>query len=667
MENARGNQATLRSQISRLIVDMCRIQPGIGLILCLLVPFLAQADLALAASATAPLLEKALILLDPDAGVDVAVEAIELAGGRVTHVFPPQALIARVPRGNPLPSGALTIYRQTIDRATLATLTGEARRAAQVWNALLNPQAPSRKAQDLETLGAELVGDALVPPPVEGMQRAASDPTPGYAETSEYFIGRVAVGILLPESDGSVDASTENWSEEERALVLSEITAALDWWAALEPNADLTFVYDDGTASPITTGYEPISRPYRDQSLWIAEVMEKKGYTGFSYFDQVRQYNNALRETYDTDWAFTIFVVDSSEDRDNRFSDGYFAYAYLGGPFTVMTYGNNGYGPQNMDAVAAHEIGHIFLALDQYYAAHQPCTRQSGYLGVENQNSRYGDCASDIPSIMRGQTWPYYGGDIDEYARGQIGWRDSDGDGIFDPVDTTLNVVDTHYVTDIEQPNILTFSGIVRDDPYPSSLRRSTIINTIEEIQYRVAGEEWIDARSTDGAFDSYVEEFTFTTPLLPTGELDVDLRVVDSAGNELIQTISTVSVVDPVDEILNTTLTRQGQQAGSGEPTYVTYNGYGTSAVSYVAGVYYRIDDGPWQSIMADDGVFDESQEEFTITIDLTTLGSGVHQVQAYSVDGDEHIETSPASDSISVEPQTQYIFLPMALVGPR
>ncbi len=601
--------------------------------------------------------DQALVLLAPDADVNSVIEAIHLAGGHVTHVFPPAALIGEVPAGTPPPVGTLAVHRQPVDEATLATLTGEARRAAQVWNALLNPESPPDTAHSLDTLEAELVGDALLPPPPDGLQPLANDLTPGYYETSEYFIGRVAVGIVLPESDGGVDSSTEDWTEAERTLVLSEITAALNWWAAREPNAHLTFVYDDGTAAPITTGYEPVSRRYSDQALWIAQVLSKKGYTGSSYFDQVRQYNNALRDTYDTDWAFTIFVVDSSNDSDNRFADGYFAYAYLGGPFTVMTYGNNGYGPSNMDAVAAHEIGHIFLALDQYYSAYQRCTYKSGYLGVENQNSQYGGCASNVTSIMRGQTWPYRAGAIDEYARGQIGWRDSDGDGILDPVDTSLNVVNTGYITGTDA---FTFVGTVQDDPYPSSFRRSTIINTIERVQYRVAGGGWTDAQPSDGTFDSYTEAYTFATPPLFAGDLVVDLRVIDSAGNELIQNIY------PENTILDTTLIQLGQQNKNGEePTQVTFSGQGTSATSFIAAAYYRIDDGPWQSLPPDDGAFDEPQEGFTFTVDLTSLSPGAHQVQAYSVDGKGNIETSPATESISVQAQTWSIFMPLVVRG--
>ena len=60
--------------------------------------------------------------------------------------------------------------------------------------------------------------------------------------------------------------------------------------------------------------------------------MNALGYSAASYFTQTRDYINDLRTTHQTDWAFAIFVVDSSSDSDNRFADGLFAYAYLGGP-----------------------------------------------------------------------------------------------------------------------------------------------------------------------------------------------------------------------------------------------------------------------------------------------------------------------------------------------
>jgi hypothetical protein len=620
---------------------------------------------ALPAQAGQPPSPRALVLLAPGADADSVVAAIRQAGGEVTHIFPPAALIGQLPLDAQVPAGASAVFRQAVNEASLSTLTPAARRAAQVWNALLSPQPTPEAVQSLAALQADIANDALVPPPPEGLHTLDYSLTPGYGETSEYFIGRVAVGIVLPESDGSLDPSTENWTEAERALVLSKITAALDWWAAREPNAHLTFVYDDGTAAPVATRYEPITRPSSHQAYWIADVMAKMGYTGLSYFDQVRSYDNALRARYGTDWAFTIFVVDSSNDSDHLFAGGYFAYAYLGGPFMVMTSGNDGYGPQNMDAVAAHEIGHIFLALDQYSSAYQPCTRRSGYLGVENQNSQYGTCASNVTSIMRGQVYPYRTGAVDPYARGQLGWRDSDGDGILDPLDTTLSVTDVTYIADTGHPNVLTFTGSVQDDPYPSPWGREILINTIGQVQYRVAGDDWAAAQPADGAFDTYAETFTFTTPPLPSGNLAVDLRVVDTAGNEMTQAIATVAVSDPVDAILNTTLTRLVQPSDSSAPSQVTYAGQGTSTASFIAGAYYRVDDAPWQPVAAADGTFDEPQESFTVTVDLNSLSPGLHRVQAYSVDGLGDVETSPASDTLPVQQPTHSVFLPIVVVG--
>ena len=328
-----------------------------------------------------------------------------------------------------------------------------------------------------------------------------------------------------------------------------------------------------------------------------------------------------------------------------------------------MTYGNNGYGPHNMDAVAAHETGHIFLALDQYYAARQPCTRTSGYLGVANGNSQYGNCASDEASLMRGQTAPYHQGALDDYARGQIGWRDSDDDGILDPVDTILSVVSMEYTVESGRPDVLTFSGTIRDAPYPSPSRRSTIINTISEVQYRVAGGQWTDADPDDGAFDAHTESINFTTAPLPTGDLDIELRVVDSAGSELIHLVETVSVVSPVDRILDTSLQWTGQQAADSEAAAMTCTGQGSSATSHIAAVYYRIDNGLWLLAEADDGDFDEAEEWFTISLDQESLDPGLHQVEAYSVDGQGNQDPSPAVESVLLVQHEQRVYLPFVI----
>lgn len=609
-----------------------------------------------------------LVLLESDAAMDVVAERIRASGGRVTHALPPSALI--VEGGDELSSGTgiRAIYRNKVEIEVLESLDSASRRAASTWNHLLSLDSRAVETRSIMGLQAALVDDALVLPSSERIAASAQDsnPTPDARQTSEFFIGRVAVGVLMPESDGSIDPSTEDWTAEERQAAMSEITAALNWWATREPRANLSFVYDEDAGNPTETSYEPINRAHTEEHLWIDEVMEKKGYSGSSYFEQVYAYNNALRGKYDTDWAFTIFVVDSSEDEDDLFADGYFAYAYTGGPFTVLTYGNAGYGIANMDAVAAHEIGHIFRAMDQYEGAQKPCTDRAGYLDVENQNSDYGDCVSDQPSIMRAHIEPFVAGALDPYARGQVGWRDSDGDGILDPVDNTISLSAIDTVTDAIQTSVYTFTATVREVPYPSPALPSVTINTLEMAEYRVDGGDWTAARAMDGAFDSYHETFQFTTDPLPTGELDVEVRITDSAGNVLTETLATISALNPVDRILDTTLTQTEVESAEAQAETLVYRGQAASDGSTIAGTYYRIDEGDWRLVTPNDGTFDDPSEDFSFTVAVDAFGPGTHELQVYSIDAEGNVEPSPATDTFEGRRAPSRVFLPLVVRAP-
>lgn len=153
----------------------------------------------------------------------------------------------------------------------------------------------------------------LDPPPIFDDALVAPPSTLGFSGTSNYMIGKIAVGILLPESDGKIDPSTEDWTEDEIALVLAEIRAALDWWVAREPRAHLEFIVE---WERVPIPYEPINHTLVTSGPWIQEIVVRAGFEGSpSHFDTVRTYNNYLLDTYDADMAFTIFVVDSSNDQ----------------------------------------------------------------------------------------------------------------------------------------------------------------------------------------------------------------------------------------------------------------------------------------------------------------------------------------------------------------
>lgn len=588
---------------------------------------------------------------------------VKAGGGRVIHTFPYQAVIANLPPAaiNQVENtpGVAGVFSQAVDLSLMDIYGFEARRIAAVWNNLIAPPSAQLAAEVLAEHPEEYP-DAFTPPDLPpddtGLAHNTSI-TPGYYQTSEFLAGSVAVGIILVESNGAVDVSTEDWTPDEKEQVFSEIVGALNWWATLEPRANLSFVYDDHFTNPLPTKVEPISRPYLHQQYWIGDAMAALRYTASSYFTAVRDYNNALRQSYQTDWAFTIFVVDSSADSDNRFSDGYFAYAYLGGPFTVMTSGNNGYGAANMDAVLAHEMGHIFLALDQYYNAGQGCTYRSGYLSVENQNSQYGTCASNVTSIMRGQTYPYYARAIDSYAAGQLGWRDSDGDNILDPLDVDLPVsLDTLTQTG----NDITVFGSAQITPYPSPSRASVTINTLTGVRYRLDGQEWQLASATDGSFDGVTETYEFAIDDLATGVHTLEVAALDSAGNSSADyAAETVTILDPVDGGLNTELFLPDNDLQSSQASSVNGVAYHLQNGT-IARVEYRLNNGLWQLATAQDGSFDSDYEPFTLAID--SLEPGNYLIEAFATDADGNQEVNMASEEIKVTGgSATLVFLPV------
>ena len=428
------------------------------------------------------------------------------------------------------------VHQGLLTRGNLKGFDDNSDLAITVWNSVYAtpPAGPRTLAGAKEP--APPPHDALTPPDIprispRGLIRQGA---PTALQTSEYMVGNVAVGIILPESDGSRDRDTEDWSSSRQDDVAARIGNALNWWAQREPKARLSFTWDVKRGVP--TGYEPITRPQSDEGLWIGEVMSRLGYSSGSYFTSARAYVNNLRSTAHADWAFAIFVVDDANDADHMFSNGYFAYAYVGGPFLVMTYNNDGYGIQNMDAVVAHEIGHIFYALDEYQSAGIPCSTTSGYLNAPNSNSEYpfpGSCGLNVSSIMRGQIAPFAAGAVASSTRAELGWRDSTGAGILDPVNTTVSVAvnPSSSYTAGDGDVALRYRGQAGDTPWTSPSRGSISINTITGVQYQIDDSgSWRDATPDDGAWMGSSEAFSINTGPISPGPHTVTIRATNSA-----------------------------------------------------------------------------------------------------------------------------------------
>jgi hypothetical protein len=569
--------------------------------------------------------------------------------GQVSHILSHQAVIAVVPTPAVQQLSQLAevahVYTETISVAELGQVNPALFYFMMAWNNLLLPPAP---AVALNRSASQHHEDALLAPdqPLTPTIRSAgaNSSKPGYYQTSEFLAGSVAVGIILVESDGSIDPSSENWTDGEKQQIFSEIMAGLNWWATLDPRAHVSFVYNDHFSAPLPTGVEPITRSSTDQRYWINDALGALGYQSSSYFTRVRDYNNSLRDFYHTDWAFTIFVVDSAEDGDNYFSDGRFAYAYLGGPFLVMTSGNNGYGIDNMDAVLAHEVGHIFYALDQYSGANQECTRRSGYLSVENFNSQAGSCPLNVNSIMRGQVYPYQTKSIDPYAAGQIGWRDSDQDNILDPLEADLPLIIEPLIL---QDNRIMVTGQAEIVPYPSPGHASVTINTLTQVKYRLDQTNWQSGNAVDGAFDDTEEAFQFVSAQLSPGLHTLEVATVDSAGNVSAPMFTQALIItDAVNGSPNIHFFPVDQAVS--QQTFTLLNGaaYHTHPDGIIDRVDYRLNGGLWQPAQAQDSLFDSNLEPFVVSIALET---GQHYlIEALATDTEGNTSSSIASYEI-------------------
>ena len=482
--------------------------------------------------------EEYLVLIDGhDYGTFFdAQNIVKSGGGHALHSFPPDAMIVRMKAElaselRTMPD--VSIREDAVDESEVAKLGFGAQAAARAWNILFRGQ-PSELAEpwpdDVPTPQIDY-SDAI---PLDRSKldksRMVQPLIPHGAdstETSEFMCGSVTVAVITPESSGS----GEDWTTAELNNVSFEITQGLNNWMTYEPNASLSFTYVYNNQVP--TSYEPIQRPHTDDVLWMQEAMNYLGYTDSNVWTNLYNYANDLRNNHNTHWAYIIFVVDSSNDADGKFSDGWFGYAYLGGPVVVMTYDNDGWGIANMDKVTSHETGHIFWALDEYYGACWSCTQQSGYLWIQNQNCNLtgsGGCGINQACIMRDNNIA----SRCPYTRGQIGVVDTDGDNIPDVRDTFPETQLNAYSPDPSANPTLTYTGqaTVVPLPRPGGTGNDISINTIAAVYYKVDSGSWALATAADGAWDESIEDYTFTVGPLSVGTHTIHAYAVNDVGN---------------------------------------------------------------------------------------------------------------------------------------
>jgi hypothetical protein len=370
-----------------------------------------------------------LIILDAKGVADVRGTAgrLEDAGVRVLHRYGSRVVIGEVPRvgrrGVTAKRGVRSIHAGAVRDTPRGLSEAEAAGLA-AWNLRASRRyatAKARRPRDGERWDTT-DGTPLLPPDGPDMTHV-SELGPARAvglvgdDTSLYLIGNVAVGIILVEGP----TADLQFSEAERTKVVAEVQEGLTWLGGREPKAGVAFAYDirfvrvDRAPDPSLSGYEPL------ESHWRDPAMAKLGFS--PNFGGVRDYVKSIRTGLATKWAYVAYFT--------KYPVHHFAYASK--PRLVMHYGNDGWGPDNIDRVFTHETGHIFGCPDEYAASNCSCDTKAGFLREPNGNCER--CASPFtPCLMAANTWA-----MCSFTPVHLGWRDTDGDGSLDPVDPVGN------------------------------------------------------------------------------------------------------------------------------------------------------------------------------------------------------------------------------------
>ncbi|MEW6416519.1 MAG: hypothetical protein AB1480_00140 [Nitrospirota bacterium] len=400
-----------------------------------------------------------------------AVEEISRAGGHIGVVIPNQVMLGWVPQEKVKTlvgrSKIRNIYQKPISdssrKAIVKRLSASSiefgkidenakENAIQFFNEVVSGEYKLKKSQMQTQMKAAAVKPHMLPdsfeaPPVsyrnymnnllangiteDTLQKAGiyAKQTPEGAISlspgnSDYMVGRILFNAIFVESNGGIDPNTYTWTAADRTTIQNEIIAGLSWWA----NTAWTYTTYHTPISFATlfrynanclTSYEPISHPSSDDYLWINQIMANFGYGSGDQFARTTAFNTAQRTAYNTNWATVSFIGYNPSPASTTFTDGYFAYAYIRGPYSQLLFRNNGWGTSSYDIVNAHETGHLYGASDEYYqAGYGGCTSCAAATNnVLNGNCEYCN-ANSIDCMMKSNSSSLCG-----YTPGQLGWR----------------------------------------------------------------------------------------------------------------------------------------------------------------------------------------------------------------------------------------------------
>ena len=324
--------------------------------------------------------------------IAAATAEIESAGGRVTIQLGDELLVAQVPsdfvaKKNSFVSASAHIAAS----ASPETLTY----VQAYWMAREKKLKPAPPPQRWTEKTAPVALPRESPFPDE-----ANSP---YRKT---LTGKIAFTAIIVSGPGHLAISSS-----EKNKIISEVQAGLDFWVKAAPamaNLQLMCYYYEvsisAAESASCSSYEACHNVFVNPALEAIGVS-----TGDAGKDALAQF---VKDWSNSDGAYIGFF--------SKYRQKHFAYAYFGGGPMYMQYSNDGWGPDQLDRVFAHETGHVFNAPDEYTTGQCNCYTNYGRGMCSAKNQNCVDCTSSQRScIMDRNEFT-----LCSYTKKHVGWCD---------------------------------------------------------------------------------------------------------------------------------------------------------------------------------------------------------------------------------------------------
>jgi hypothetical protein len=359
-----------------------------------------------------------------------------------------------------------------------------------------------------------------------------------WTDTSEFMIGRIAVSILFPESDGTTDPNRYDWTPALRDSVVRAAVRGLSGWSMFAAQRGIPVTFAIEVHPGLATRYEPIDRTVAEEDNWIQDVLT--GFLGYRSDTPTLTFDaaNAARARLGAQWSVLLFAVQNATDPDGAFPDGSISHAKLGGPFFVALVNNLNTTSATLDFYIRHEIAHSFWALDEHFPSNGwwACQLTTGYFNQPNYNSVVpapGYCGFRRGCLM----YANQPDSLCDYTQRQIGWYDRNENGIFELLETRAEAFpdSEHYGAVAGSPITLRGRaleiGLWNQNPYRFFAGDTISFGTVDSVVYRIDAGPWSRATPEDGVFDAGLEGFIGTIPPLPPGEYTVSWVAWNSNG----------------------------------------------------------------------------------------------------------------------------------------